>query len=58
MNTTALSATPRRLSALFVALEPELHRVRPDGHGAWRGDALPVDPMGRFATSSGKKETR
>lgn len=33
MNTAALSATPRRLSALFVALEPELHRVRPDGHG-------------------------
>jgi hypothetical protein len=33
VNTTALSATPRRLSALFVALEPELHRVRPDGHG-------------------------
>ena len=33
MNTVALSATPRRLSALFVALEPELHRVRPDGHG-------------------------
>lgn len=33
MNTAALSATPRRLAALFVALEPELHRVRPDGHG-------------------------
>jgi hypothetical protein len=33
VNTAALSATPRRLSALFVALDPELHRVRPDGHG-------------------------
>ena len=31
MNLTGLAATPRRLSALFVALEPELHRVRPDG---------------------------
>lgn len=28
----ALWATPRRLSALFTALEPELRRVRPDGH--------------------------
>jgi hypothetical protein len=33
VNTASLSATPRRLSALFVALERELHRVRPDGHG-------------------------
>lgn len=31
MNPAALSATPRRLAALFVALEPELHRVQPDG---------------------------
>ena len=28
---SALAATPRRLAALFLALEPELHRVRPDG---------------------------
>lgn len=28
---SALSSTPRRLAALFVALEPALHRVRPDG---------------------------
>lgn len=27
----ALAATPRQLAALFVALEIELHRVRPDG---------------------------
>jgi hypothetical protein len=33
VNTASLSTTPRRLSALFVALEPELHLVRPDGHG-------------------------
>lgn len=26
-----LAAMPRRMAALFVALEPELHRVRPDG---------------------------
>ena len=31
MNLSGLAATPRWLSALFVALEPELHRVRPDG---------------------------
>lgn len=30
--------------------------VRPDGHVAWRGDALPADPMALFATISGKKE--
>ena len=26
-----LASTPRRVAALFVSLEPELHRVRPDG---------------------------
>ncbi|HJU83782.1 MAG TPA: DinB family protein [Holophagaceae bacterium] len=26
---TELAATPRRLAAIFLALEPELHRVRP-----------------------------
>lgn len=31
MSLADLAATPRRLSALFVALEAELHRVRPDG---------------------------
>jgi len=31
MSAASLAATPRRLAALFVALEPELHRVRPDG---------------------------
>ena len=31
MSTASLAVTPRRLAALFVALEPELHRVRPDG---------------------------
>jgi hypothetical protein len=31
MSRAALAATARRLAALFVALEPELHRVRPDG---------------------------
>jgi 2-polyprenyl-6-methoxyphenol hydroxylase-like FAD-dependent oxidoreductase len=30
--------------------------VRPDGHVAWRGDEIPVDPMGLLATISGKKE--
>ncbi len=33
MNTAPLAITPRRLAALFVSLDPELHRVRPDGHG-------------------------
>ncbi|HJU82661.1 MAG TPA: DinB family protein [Holophagaceae bacterium] len=28
----ALAATPRRMAALFVALEAELYRVKPDGH--------------------------
>ena len=31
MSFPALAAMPRRLAALFLALEPELHRVRPDG---------------------------
>jgi hypothetical protein len=30
--------------------------VRPDGHVAWRGNEIPVDPMGLLATISGKKE--
>ncbi|WP_233833740.1 FAD-dependent oxidoreductase [Paraburkholderia sp. ZP32-5] len=30
--------------------------VRPDGHVAWRGDEIPVEPMGLLATISGKKE--
>jgi 2-polyprenyl-6-methoxyphenol hydroxylase-like FAD-dependent oxidoreductase len=28
--------------------------VRPDGHVAWRGDALPIDPAALLATISGK----
>ena len=31
MSRATLAATPRRFAALFLALEPELHRVRPDG---------------------------
>ena len=30
--------------------------VRPDGHIAWRGDALPTDPTALFATISGKNK--
>jgi hypothetical protein len=30
--------------------------VRPDGHIAWRGDSLPVDPAGLLATISGRKK--
>ena len=30
--------------------------VRPDGHIAWRGDSLPVDPAALLATISGRKK--
>jgi hypothetical protein len=56
-NTSTITAAARRVAMPFevVALDdPKVREtyerkfvlVRPDGHVAWRGDALPSDPAG------------
>jgi hypothetical protein len=40
--------------ALAALYEKRHVLVRPDGHVAWRGDALPSDPAALLATISGR----
>jgi hypothetical protein len=40
-------------SAVTEAYEKKLVLVRPDGHVAWRGDALPADPLALVDTVRG-----
>jgi hypothetical protein len=49
--------------AIAALYERQLVLVRPDGHVAWRGDALPADPAGivermRGAAASGTMQGR